>query len=135
MTDTAHDDFLTVPETAELLKVSSVTVSRWLKQGRLPAYRVGPRAVRIRRIDVQELLTPAAANSDEETRAVSSRGRPTSSDSTAAMSPVSTLDEQLAVLEELAALRDRILARRKGRTFASASDEVTKTRQKRRKRL
>lgn len=135
MTDTAHDDFLTVPETAELLKVSSVTVSRWLKQGRLPAYRVGPRAVRIRRIDVQELLTPAAATSDEETHAVSSRGRPTSSDSTAAMSPVSTLDEQLAVLEELAALRDRILARRKGRTFASASDEVTKTRQKRRKRL
>jgi excisionase family DNA binding protein len=52
-------DLLTLPEAAKLLKVSTVTLGRWLKDGRLPAYRVGPRAVRIRRQDLDAMLTPA----------------------------------------------------------------------------
>ena len=52
-------DLLTRAEAAKLLKVSPVTISRWLKQGRLPAYRLGPRAVRIRRADLEGLLRAA----------------------------------------------------------------------------
>lgn len=135
MADATQEDFLTVPETAELLKVSAVTVSRWLKDGRLPAYKVGPRAVRIRRVDLDQLLVPAAAEgaktagtstADEGARQASSAGH---------MGAHETTDEQWAVLEEMAALRDRIGTRRKGQTFASASDDLTKARQKRRKRL
>ena len=51
-------DLLTKAEAAKLLKVSPVTISRWLKQGRLPAYRLGPRAIRIRRADLNDLLDP-----------------------------------------------------------------------------
>ena len=57
------DDLLTTTEAAKLLKVSPVTIARWLKQGRLPAYRVGPRGVRIRRDDLAGLLKPVHAES------------------------------------------------------------------------
>ena len=135
MANPLPDDLLTVPETAELLKVSAVTVSRWLKQGRLPAYRVGPRAVRIRRADVDELLVPATTDQAATIPSDSSRreaGRFAASHQPDAST---TIDEQWAVVEEMAALRDRILTRRKGQTFASASEDLTKTRQKKRKRL
>lgn len=56
---TQADELLTVAEAAALLKVSQVTLRRWIKQGRLAACRVGPRAVRIRRRDVTGAITPA----------------------------------------------------------------------------
>ncbi len=51
-------DLLTVAEAARLLKVSRITLHRWLKHGRLPAYHVGPKAVRIRRGDLATVMTP-----------------------------------------------------------------------------
>jgi excisionase family DNA binding protein len=53
------NELLTVREAATALKVSTVTISRYLKQGRLRAYRLGPRTLRLRREDVQRLLQPA----------------------------------------------------------------------------
>lgn len=53
-------ELMTVREAATLLKISPVTIKRWLKQGRLRAYHVGPRAVRIRQEDIEALLTPTA---------------------------------------------------------------------------
>jgi excisionase family DNA binding protein len=47
-------DLLTVRETADLLRVSPVTVRRYIASRRLPAFRVG-RAVRIPREDVERL--------------------------------------------------------------------------------
>jgi excisionase family DNA binding protein len=51
-------DLLTVAEAARVLKVSRITLDRWLKDGRLPSYRVGPRATRIRRGDLTIVMTP-----------------------------------------------------------------------------
>ena len=51
-------DLLTVKEAAALLKVSTVTIKRYLKSGRLPGYQVGPRAIRIRAQDLAHLLRP-----------------------------------------------------------------------------
>jgi excisionase family DNA binding protein len=51
-------DLLTLGEAAKLLKVSVVTLRRWIKQGRLPAYHVGPRKVRIKRSDLTKAFTP-----------------------------------------------------------------------------
>lgn len=36
-----HQTFLTPQEVSELLRVSVYTVRRWIKQGSLPAYKVG----------------------------------------------------------------------------------------------
>ena len=52
------DDLLTIAEAAEILKVSAVTVSRWRRQGRLPTLKIGPRAVRIRRADLDQVSRP-----------------------------------------------------------------------------
>jgi len=59
------DEFLTVAEVAELLRLNQQTVRNWIDRGSLPALRVG-RRVRIRREDLQALLdrsvTPAATD-------------------------------------------------------------------------
>jgi excisionase family DNA binding protein len=51
------DQVLTVKEVATLLKVSIVTVRRWLRQGKFPVLKVG-RAYRIRTKDIEAAFTP-----------------------------------------------------------------------------
>ena len=50
-------ELLTIHETAALLKLSPVTIRRYVASGRLPAVKVG-RAVRIRNESVEGLLEP-----------------------------------------------------------------------------
>lgn len=49
------EEFLTVAEVAEMLKLNQQTVRNWIDQGSLPALRVG-RRVRIRRTDLERVL-------------------------------------------------------------------------------
>ncbi|HWD76410.1 MAG TPA: helix-turn-helix domain-containing protein [Solirubrobacteraceae bacterium] len=65
-----EEEFLTVAEVAETLKLNQQTVRNWIDQGSLPALRVG-RRVRIKRSDFQRILdqgysgrpaTPAAGD-------------------------------------------------------------------------
>lgn len=58
-TATENRDYYTIPEAARILDVSVATVSRWIAAGRLEAYRVGPRTIRIRKDQLQSLITPA----------------------------------------------------------------------------
>lgn len=128
-------DLLTIPEAAAALKVSPVTIARWLKQGRLTAYRMGPRAVRIRREDLAEVLQPsghadagmpeqpadgAAAEAHTETGNGEARELPNS--------PVTSLSpaERLAALREAEGLRERILTRRKGVLVPAIESERVK---------
>lgn len=53
------EDYVGVREAAERLHVSTSTIWRWIDQGRLPAYRVGPRHVRLRAADVAACITLA----------------------------------------------------------------------------
>ncbi len=52
---TEHQPFLTPQEVSDLLRVSVYTVRRWIKEGNLPAYKVG-RGWRIRESEVGEWL-------------------------------------------------------------------------------
>jgi excisionase family DNA binding protein len=63
------EEFLTVADVAELLKLNQQTVRNWIDQGSLPALKVG-RRVRIRRSDLERVLDDGAmrsgkSNSDE----------------------------------------------------------------------
>lgn len=51
-------DYYTVAQAARLLDVSPATVWRWIAAEKLPAYRVGPRTIRIRKQDLQGVITP-----------------------------------------------------------------------------
>lgn len=51
--------FCTVAEAARLLEVSPSTIWRWIDAQRLPAYRLGPRSIRIRRQDLEAAIRPA----------------------------------------------------------------------------
>lgn len=56
--------FCTVAEAARMLGVSPATVWRWIVAQRLPAYRVGPRGIRIRKEDVEKNDSTGATSSD-----------------------------------------------------------------------
>jgi excisionase family DNA binding protein len=52
------EELWTTAEVMAALKVSENTVRRWATDGVLPAVKIGPRAVRFRRSDVDALLAP-----------------------------------------------------------------------------
>jgi excisionase family DNA binding protein len=60
--DASPDELLTQLQVAELLKVTVPTVRAKIGSGELPAYRLGQRVVRVRRGDVDRLLTPMSAS-------------------------------------------------------------------------
>lgn len=43
---------------AELLGLQPVTILRWIKDGKLPAYRLANGYLRVRTTDLQQFLTP-----------------------------------------------------------------------------
>lgn len=57
------DDFLTVPEVAERLRVTAMTIYRWIEDGKLPAVQVA-RHYRIRASDLEEMLESSRVVSD-----------------------------------------------------------------------
>src|SRR3990170_984096 len=54
-----ESEYYTVPEASSILNVSTSTVWRWIKTGRLTAYRVGPKNIRIRKADLGAVVKPA----------------------------------------------------------------------------
>lgn len=126
------EDLLTIAEAAEILKVSTVTLSRWRRQGRLPTLKVGPRAVRIRRSDLDLISQPYRGP-------VSSLDQPQSAPTPAVPSQPIAPPPPIAVpaertLARAAQLRALILHRRKGEFLEPAGDDLGKLRDKRAKR-
>ncbi|OAI39389.1 hypothetical protein AYO39_02940 [Actinobacteria bacterium SCGC AG-212-D09] len=61
------EEFLTVAEVAQLLKLNQQTVRNWIDRGYLPAFHVG-RRVRIRRSDLEQLLEKSRIQPPRESR-------------------------------------------------------------------
>ena len=55
------DQMLTVKNVAAQLEVSDETLRRWARAGRLVPVKIGARAVRYRRTDVQAFIAARAA--------------------------------------------------------------------------
>lgn len=59
MSQTTHDDeLLTVEEAAELVKVHPNTIRNAIRDGRLPAIRLGARIIRIRKAELVAAFAP-----------------------------------------------------------------------------
>ena len=61
---TSEREWLTVAEAADYLRVSRDTIYRWAKQGKLPLYKVGGTATRIRKSDLDTLARPQTPAGD-----------------------------------------------------------------------
>lgn len=57
-TTLAQPDLMTMGEAAASLGVHRNTLRRWIASGRVPAYRVGPRLVRLHPADLARLAAP-----------------------------------------------------------------------------
>jgi excisionase family DNA binding protein len=61
-------EWLTITEAAQYLRVSRDTIYRWAKQGKLPLYKVGGTATRVRKRDLDVLATPKTPPPDPWTQ-------------------------------------------------------------------
>lgn len=61
------DQFLTIAEAADLVKVHRSTIQRLIARGGLPSYRIGERGVRIKRADLEATMLPTAISEDPRT--------------------------------------------------------------------
>jgi excisionase family DNA binding protein len=52
------EDWLTIKETAEILRLSEHTVRDQVRDGKIPSTKLGHRTVRVRRVDIEALLPP-----------------------------------------------------------------------------
>lgn len=62
---TGRRSFLTPQEVSDLLRVSAQTVRRWIKEGNLPAYKVG-RGWRVRDDDLDRWLRQQRSTTDAD---------------------------------------------------------------------
>ena len=124
----AADDLLTIKDAAALLKLSPVTVKRYLKQERLSAYHVGPRAVRVRRADLEQLLHPVSKR--EGVTTMQERMTPSS----AVRVPPLTAEEKARLaqtIEQAKALQGRMLQRRGGKLLSPSWKIIEEARRQR----
>lgn len=99
-------DLLTIAQVCRAYGVSRTTLWRWIRDSRLPADRLGPRTLRVRRADVERLLVPVG-----ETPAVSR--------------------EQLTALREIERVQREIARRRGGRPVSDATEAMARLRDER----
>jgi excisionase family DNA binding protein len=52
------EDWLTIKEAAEILRLSEHTVRDQVRDGKIPSTKLGHRTVRVRRVDIEALLPP-----------------------------------------------------------------------------
>lgn len=59
MPKTRDGQFYTVAEAARVLDVHPSTIWRWIKAEKIPACRLGPKTIRIKKQDLEAVLQPA----------------------------------------------------------------------------
>ncbi len=124
--ETTESEYCTVAEAAQLFRVSKPTVWRWIASGRLPAVRRGPRAIRIRRADLDLVTQPVRPRrpmtlAELEPYIIHGGGDPTRSPA--------------EVMASIKAINKRILARRGGKPFESSVPLIHEARRERDERL
>jgi excisionase family DNA binding protein len=128
--------YYTVAQAARKLQVHRTTILRWIDTGKLRAYRVGPKAVRIMECDLDAVITPAR----KEKRKGVTRMTEQVQDTTQTRPPKWPLTHEeitrgLEALKRLRAFREEIAARLDGRTFPASEELIREEREERSKRL
>lgn len=119
------EDYITVAEAADLLRVSSSTIWRWIDQGVLPAYRIGQRRIRLKKGELARLITPARQRREEGERAVEK--------DLLDPGPLTKEEQErmLAAVEAAKRIQAEQLKRRSGKRFSSSADIINELRDQR----
>ncbi len=126
---TLDETYLTVAEAATLLRVAQSTIRRWIRQGDVPAYRIGPRRVALKRTDLDALITSVqlgAARSHSVTYTDPSE------------IPKLTPEEKQQALEAMERLQrhsNELSARRGGKPFSPSWEILNELRDERTRQL
>ena len=116
----SFDDFVSVSEAAQILRVSEVTLRRWIEHGRVRAYRFGPKRIRLRRADLEALVMPAregrtAVTSSEALRLV----------------PMAISQDDSGVVTRARALQAALLEKRHGKRLPESWKDINEAREQR----
>jgi excisionase family DNA binding protein len=123
------EEFLTVGEAATLMRVAPSTIRRWIREGDVPAYRLGQRRVGLRRGDLDRMVTPVGGSRD---RVSALRGDEHPSIGT--LTPEER-KQGLEAMERLVRMRKADLARRGGKLYPSSWKILEDLREERTRQL
>lgn len=131
----ARARYYSVAQAARELQVHRTTITRWIKSGRLRASRVGPKAVRIKEADLEQVVTPT--NDSRKGVADVTERQPTQYTVVTGL-PTEPLSEEakqraLAALDRLRAFREQL--RHEVGTLPSDEDLIREGREERSSRL
>jgi excisionase family DNA binding protein len=123
------EKYLTVTEAATLLRVAPSTIRRWIREGDLPAYRVGRRRVALLRADLATLVAPARAalepvREESDIERIKQRR----------LTP-EEVRQGIEAMERLLKHRDEIYARRGGMPFRPSQEIIDEMREERTRQL
>lgn len=123
------DDLLSVAEAATLLRVAPSTIRRWIREGDVPAHRIGRRRVALRRADLAHLISPARHATDTKGYAVVDepvvRRRLTPGE----------IQRGLEAMDRLQQRAKEIQARRGGKLFSPSWEIINEQRDERTRQL
>jgi excisionase family DNA binding protein len=112
-----------------LLNVHISTIRRWIANGKLPAYRVGDKGVRIRYDDVIRLITPLSSSAEQGGRAKEAVG----------FTPRRLTPEEqkraLAAIDAAEKLQAKIRAQNRGKPFPDSASLIRAERERRTRQL
>jgi excisionase family DNA binding protein len=122
------EEYLSVAEAAERLRVAPSTIRRWIREGDLPAFRLGRRRVGLKRDDLDRLVTPVrpAAYENQMSHITTTEPRRF------------TAEERrrgLEIMDELERMRKADLSDRDGEPYPSSTEILAQQREERIRQL
>ena len=123
------EEYLTVTEAATRLRVAPSTIRRWIREGDLPAYRLGRRRVGLKRGDLDRMVTPVTGGM---ARVSNMRG-----DEYPPIGKLTPEERQKALeaMDRLEAMAKAITAERGGKLFSDSTEILIQQREERTRQL
>ena len=125
----SDEEYLTVAEAADRLRVAPSTIRRWIREGDLPAVRLGRRRVGLKRDDLDRWVTPVRGATDRITNMRGDEYPPVGK-----RTP-EEIQRALEAMDRLEALSKAITASRGGKHFSSSVEILAEQREERTRQL